>query len=301
MIFALIALFALTKAEIIDRFQAPPVTQLDGLIQVYGDCPADMRREYQLPIAAFTRDICQKLYAAENLRPIKFAQPGIIVKIGDVRTNLTNVVVRTAVYDEGGLYTRILLPSPAGADLDCFRREVVKAFVRAVKGENVGDDAEAARIYRRIDPLERARDLAAEVRDWRERGIYTEGRTDEDYLKLMRGIHAPGHASAEDVATFASRLYLYPLAYDAPFGGKFSACSFRDAVALAAEDPQVRYAAYLKRSEVMAYGGGHGDRMTSAAAAYGVFLFELARHQLQAEELLKLLDDADMKLKGVLE
>lgn len=300
MIFALIALFALTKAEIIDRFQAPPVTQLDGLVQVYGDCPADMRREYQLPIAAFTRDICQKLYTSENLRPVKFARPGIVVKIGDVRTNLTNVVVRTAVYDDGGLYTRIRIPSPSGADLDCFRREVVKAFCRAVKGESV-DDETAQKLYRRIDPLERARDLAAEVRDWRERGVYTEGRTDEDYLKLMRGIHSPGHASAEDVTTFASRLFLYPLAYDAPFCGKFSACSFREAVTLAAEDPQIRYAAYLKRGEIMAYGGGRGDRMTSAAAAYGVFLFELARCQLKAEELLKLLDDADMKLKGVLE
>ena len=41
---ATILLAALTKAEIIDRFRAAPVTQLDGLVQVYGDCPADMRR-----------------------------------------------------------------------------------------------------------------------------------------------------------------------------------------------------------------------------------------------------------------
>ena len=63
---ATILLAALTKAEIIDRFRAAPVTQLDGLVQVYGDCPADMRRDFQLPVASFTSGICRKLYAAEN-------------------------------------------------------------------------------------------------------------------------------------------------------------------------------------------------------------------------------------------
>ena len=59
-------LVALTRAEIIDRFKAAPVTQLDGLVQVYGDCPADMRRDFQLPVASFASGICRKLYAAEN-------------------------------------------------------------------------------------------------------------------------------------------------------------------------------------------------------------------------------------------
>ena len=54
---ATILLAALTKAEIIDRFRAAPVTQLDGLVQVYGDCPADMRRDFQLPVASFTSGI----------------------------------------------------------------------------------------------------------------------------------------------------------------------------------------------------------------------------------------------------
>lgn len=300
MILAALVLAVLTKAEIIDRFQAPPVTQLDGLIQVYADCPADMRRDYQLPIAAFTRDICQKLYTAENLRPIKFAQPGILVKIGDVRTNQTTVIARPTTREDGRLVTRLLIPSPSGADLDIFRLEVIKAFYRAVKGEEV-DAAAARRLYRKAFPLDRAADLAEDVRAWREEGVYTEGRTDEDYLKLLRGIHAPGRAAPIDVQTFSSRLFLYPLAYDTPFCGKYSACTFREAIALAAQDPQIRYVAYLKRSEIMAYGGGHGDRMTAAVAAYGVFLFELARNKLSADELVKLLDDADEKLKGVLE
>ena len=99
---ASILVLALTRAEIIDRFRAAPVTQLDGLVQVYGDCPADMRREFQLPIASFVSGICRKLYAADNRRPVKFGEPGIIVRIGDVRTNiaehLTNPICERNCY-----------------------------------------------------------------------------------------------------------------------------------------------------------------------------------------------------------
>ena len=88
---ASILVLALTRAELLDRLKAPPVTQLDGLVQVYGDCPADMRREYQLPIASYVSDICRRLYAADNMRPQKFTDPGIVVRIGDVRTNIAGV------------------------------------------------------------------------------------------------------------------------------------------------------------------------------------------------------------------
>ena len=37
--FAAILLFALTRAEIIERLKAPPITDMDGLVQVYADCP----------------------------------------------------------------------------------------------------------------------------------------------------------------------------------------------------------------------------------------------------------------------
>ena len=41
--------------------------------------------------------------------------------------------------------------------------------------------------------------------------------------------------------------------------------------------------------------------MNDAVKAYVKFLAELAKLKLPEEELLKLLDDADAKLKGVLE
>ena len=94
-------MLALTRAELLDRLKAPPVTQLDGLVQVYGDCPADMRREYQLPIASYVSDICRRLYAADNKRPQKFTDPGIVVRIGDVRTNIAEVVSRPAKRTDG--------------------------------------------------------------------------------------------------------------------------------------------------------------------------------------------------------
>ena len=297
---ATILLAALTKAEIIDRFRAAPVTQLDGLVQVYGDCPADMRRDFQLPVASFTSGICRKLYAAENKKPVKFREAGIIVRIGDVRTNLTDVIARPATRDGGEKFTRIYLPSPSGADLGKFRHEVARAFYRAVDGEDL-DDASVTKKLRESDPVTRVEDIQAEVAAWRERGEYAAGKTDEDYLKLMRGVHLPGVATKDDVMTFASRLFLYPELYAAPFCGKYRSCSFREAISLAGKDPAVRFAAYVKVQPLMLFGQGHGDKMNAAVEAYAKFLTELARFKLSGEELGKLLDDADAKLKGVLE
>jgi hypothetical protein len=276
------------------------VTQLDGLVQVYGDCPADMRRDFQLPVASFASDVCRKLYAAERKKQLKFADPGIIVRIGDVRTNITDVIVRPATRAGGAKFTRIYLPSPSGADLVKFRREVARAFYRAVDGVDL-DDADVTKKLRESDPVTRVEDLQSEVAAWRERGEYAEGKTDEDYLKLLRGVHLPGVATKADVTTFASRLYLYPELYAVPFCGKYAACSFREAVLLAKEDPLVRLAAYQKIQSLMLFGSGHGDKMNDAVAAYAKFLAELARFTLTGEELTRLLDDADAKLKGVLE
>jgi len=297
---AAIALFALTRAEIIDRFRAAPVTQLDGLVQVYGDCPADMRRDYQLPVASFASDVCRKLYAAERKKPAKFREAGIVVRIGDVRTNVADVVVRPATRDGGAKFTRIYLPSPSGADIGKFRREVVRAFYRAVDGVDL-DDAGVTRKLREADPVTRVEDIQSEVAAWRERGEYAAGRTDDDYLKMLRGVHLPGAATKADVLTFASRLYLYPSAFCDPFCGRWACCSFRDAIALAGEDPAVRYAACLKIQPLLLFGAGHGERMNAAVAAYAKFLTELGRFKVPREELERMLDDADAKLKGVLE
>ena len=291
---------ALTRAEIIDRFNAAPVTQLDGLVQVYGDCPADMRRDFQLPVASFASGICRKLYAAEHKKPLKFADPGIIVRIGDVRTNITDVIARPATRDGGVKFTRIYLPSPAGADLGKFRHEVARAFYRAVDGVDL-DDASVTKKLRESDPVTRVEDIQSEVAAWRERGEYAAGKTDEDYLKLLRGVHLPGVATKADVTTFASRLFLYPEHYSASFCGKYAACSFRDAIALARKDPTIRFAAYQKIQPLMLFGSGHGDKMNAAVEAYAKFLAELAVLKRTDEELAKLLDDADAKLKGVIE
>ena len=300
MLLAAVLMLALTRAEIIDRFRAAPVTQLEGLVQVYGDCPADMRRDFQLPVASFVSDICRRLYTLENRRPEKFGDPGIVVRIGDVRTNLTDVVVRPAEREDGSKFTRLLLPSPSGADLKRLRLEVVRAFYRALDGADLSD-AEVDRKLREADPETRVQDIQDEVAAWRERGVYSEGRTDDDYLKLLRGVHLPGTATRVDVLTFASRLYLYPQFYADPFGGRYAGCSFREAIALAREDASVRYAACLKIQPLMLFGSGHGDKMNAAVEAYAKFLAELGRFKLSEAELNRMLDEADAKLKGVLE
>jgi len=293
-------MLALTRAEIIDRIKAPPVTQVDGLVQVFGDCPADMRREFQLPIASFVSDICRKLYAADNKRPVKFSEPGIIVRVGDVRTNIAEVVSRPATREGGAKFTRIYIPSPGGADLRLLRNEVVRAFCRAVEGVDL-DDSAVVRRFRMADPMTRMEDVQADVAAWRERGEYTEGRTDDDYLKLLRGVHMPGVATESDVLTFASRLYLYPACYGYPFCGKYTSCPFREAIALAKDDPFVRLAALEKMPQLTLFGQGHGEKMNDAVATYVRFLVELARCAMSEKELSGLLDEADRKLKGVLE
>jgi hypothetical protein len=296
---ASLLLFALTRAEIIDRFNAAPVTRLSGLVQVHGNCPADMRREFQLPIASFATGVCRKLYEVEKMQPVKFAEPGIIIRIGDVREKLTNVVVSVNRREGGGGFTRIRIPSPSGADLDLFRTEIVKAFHWAVKNERI-DAEEALRRMRLADPQTKAAGIAADIASWRE-GRYREGMDDEAYLKMLRTVHTPGTASRQDVLTFASRLFLYPADYAHPFCGLYTSLPFREAALMAAKDPAIRFAAYMKTGEIALYGGGRGLKMDSASLAYQNFLRELARYKLPQEELLKLLDDAESKLKGVID
>ena len=127
-ILASVLLFALTRAEIIDRFNAAPVTQLDGLVRVYGNCPVDMRREYQMPVATFASGICRKLYSVGNRKRKRFSEPGIVISLGDARTNIADVVSRPLVRADGTKFTRIMVPSPGGADVGRLRIEVVRAF-----------------------------------------------------------------------------------------------------------------------------------------------------------------------------
>ena len=295
---AAILLATLTRAEIIERMKAYPVTKLDGLVQVIADCPSDMRKEYQTPIAGFVADVCTTLYRARNERPKRFPDPGIVVYLGEVRTNRTDLVVRQKTRADGTRFTRIYLPAPGYADLTALRRETAKAFSLAVRGETL-DDATADRMLRDADPELRANDAYDELDRWL-KGETVEG-DDERMIKQSRRILKPGIARQSDVLRFASRLFLYPEIYSAPFCGKYTSCTFREAIGYAQQDARIRFLAFAKSPEIALFGGGHGEALNVAAVLYSDFLRELAAYRKSPEELRRLLDDAEEKLNVALE
>jgi hypothetical protein len=265
--------------------RAPVVTQAEGLIQVFAGCPEDMRREYQMPIASFASETVKILYRGLAMRPVRFPKSQIVIHVGSVRTNLTEVV---AVPD--GTRTRIYVKAPGYADIGRLRTEIVKAFYRAVKGEELGDEA-ANRAFRRSQPELRIADEREELERW----IAGEGGDDERNLALMRRILKPGEASKRDVLVFASRLFLYPETFDRRFCGRYDALSFKEAIAFSGEDAAVRLAARRKADEIIVFGGGRGEELSAAAAAYREFLLALVRGE-EKEKLEELLDAADVKL-----
>lgn len=279
--------------------KAPPITKVSGLVEVVATCPADLRREFQMPIATYVSDICTKLYSGLGEKAVRFEEPGIVVYLGDVRTNRTDIIVRPGVRSGGAKYTRLTLPAPAFTDLDQLRRETVKAFYVAVKGKTL-DDTEADRMFREADPELRIDDAYRSIARWR-RGRYEDGHDDEYYLKLSRSVLQPGVARTADVLRFASRLYFYPDAYAAPFAGTSTCCSFREAIALAKKDIRIRLFAYSKYPLIIVYGGGHGEDLQAAATAYAEFLRELAAYEKSEAELGRLLDAAEAKLNAAME
>jgi len=287
---------ALTRAEIIDRFRAVPVVKVDGLVQVVADCPADMRREYQLPVAGMVADICRSLYSAEMSKPKRFAEPGIVVHVGNVRTNMTNVVSRACARDDGWKYTRIYLPAPGYADQRALTLATARAYFLSVHGEEV-DDKKALHALMSSSPELRAAESCGRLVDWSGRGIYVDGMDDEDYLKLSRKVLLPGRLTKHELNEFASRLYLYPLAYDAPFAGKYMSVDFETAVRLREKDPAIRLVALIKSKQILIFGAGRGEELQAAADAYAEFLTELAREEKTDGELLALLETANGKLR----
>ncbi len=299
MTFLAVILFAtLTRAEIIERMRAVPVVKENGLVQVVADCPADMRKEFQSPIASFVADICATLYRARRVPAKKFAEPGIVVYVGDVRTNRADVIVRLRTRADGSKYTRIYLPAPAFADVAALRRESVKAFYRAVTGESL-DDAAADAALRAADPELRAADAYAELTRWQKGARVRED--DEHYIRLSRKVLRPGVAYPSDVLRFASRLQIYPEAYSAPFCGRYASCTFREAIDLAREDARIRFLALAKSPQVVLFGGGRGEALSNAAVRYSEFLRELAAYRKTPEELREMLADADEKLNVAME
>ena len=296
MVLSAILLLALSRAEIIARFKAPVITQADGLVQVHADCPEDMRKEYQTPVARFAADTVQTLYQGLAKKPIRFPQAGIVIHVGDVRTNLTEVTAQAST-NENRVVTRIVLKAPGTADLERFRTEIVKAFYRSVEKREISDD-EAVVAYRHSVPELRIFDERMELEDW----LAGHGtKDDEEGLRLMRKIFKPGESSPRDVLTFASRLYLYPPQHDLRFLGRFDRLSFSEALRFGRIDPIVRLVAYQRALDLPVMGGGRSPELTAAANAYRDFLFGLAKGEKDEKELKALLDDADEKLNVAFE
>lgn len=288
----------LTRAELLERMRTPPMTRSQGLVQVFANCPADMREEFQAPVARFVSKVCADLYSSTTNAPVKFASPGIAVIIGDGRTNDASVVSKVYVRDDGSRFTRIFLPSPGYSDIDRFRSEIAEAFVRAVEKREADKDRLNA-ILRDLDPKKRVDHKYEEIERWI-RGEKTES-DDEEIIKLMRSVLQPGVARQSDVLRFASRLYLHSPYFNYPLAGKYRTCTFRQAVEIMKTDPTVRFVAFKKAPLMVAYGGGRGEALTMAAQAYCDFLFELGKAKKTEEELLDMLEDADIKLNVAFE
>lgn len=307
MILSAILMLALTRAEIVERFKAPAITKVNGLVQVVADCPQDMRRDFQMPVADFAADVCRKLEALEKMKSPRFAEPGIIVYIGEERTNRNDVVVKARKRRSGELFTRIYLPAPAFTDVERFRLEVAKAFYRCAATKELDDEGAREAIIA-SDPQLKIDDEYARLAEWfagqGPNGIFLESgasKVDEEYLKLSRTVIQPGVARVEDVLRFASRLRLYPKSFDAPIAGRYRDCSFADAIKLVDIDPRIRLMAYDKAPLVVAYGGGRSEELTAAATAYSEFLLDLVRLKKSKDELKAQLDAADTLLNIALE
>lgn len=297
-------LLALTRAEIIARMHAPVVTQAEGLVRVYANCPEDMREEFQSPVARFAADTVGTMYHALKMRPVRFRQPGIVLHLGDVRTNVVDALKVAVATNDAQVVTRIYVKSPGHVHLGALRYEIIRAFYRSVKGGEISMD-EALRLYRGADPRLRVIDGRQRLQDWLLKGRHVPGpgaeADDEEHLKLLRRVIDPGHASRLDVIIFASRLYLYPSAYDSPFAGRYRLLGFRDAVRCLKTDPRIRLAAFAKAGAIVALGGGRGEAMLRAAQLYSEFLIALAEGEKSEDELLDILEKADIELNVAFE
>jgi len=289
-------MLALTRAEIVQRMRTPVVTQADGLVRVFANCPEDMCREYQSPVARCAADTVSLLYRGLKMKPIRFESPQIIVHLGDVRTNVTSVVARVTTNDNE-IVTRIYLKSPGGANLEQFKTEIVRAFYRSVRKIELSEDA-ARQAMNEADPdyhvaIRRAKIEAWLAGDRSARGAVDDESWDEEHLTLMRKVLKVGVSSPRDVQTFASRLYFYPPLFSEPFEGGRTVLSFSEAIDLVGRDERLRDLAQRKAVEIAAFGGGRSEELGVASAAYVVFLTELSKEEPDIENLKTILLNAD--------
>lgn len=293
-----LVLAVLSRADLVERFRAAPVLKCDGLVEVSGMCPVEIRREFQLPVAGKAASICKKLYDVLKIKQRKFSRPSIVIFLGSQYS--TNTLVKSSFQkrSDGTKYTAISLPSPAYADMAAFEREITRGFLASL--DKNATDEEVEKVLRLADPEKRLDDEYAEIAAWREKGIYKDGKTDEDYLKLMRRVKNPGFAREEEVLDFSSRLLLYPPQFAMPFCEKYQALTFGEAINLAEFDVKIRYAAWAKSSELLVFGAGRGEKFTDMVKSYGEFLRALASYTISKKELAIMLEKAESKLHEVL-
>ena len=299
MFFSILLAVALSRADLIERMNAQSVIKNDGLVEVSGMCSPDVRREFQLPVAASASKICDVLYSELKINRRKFKAAPIHISFGENSAADTNVSVRIFFRADGSICTRLRLSSPGFADMELFRREVSRAFLAAMGNRRVSD-GELKEALMRADPIKRHDEEYAALKLWATDGVYRNGWDDEEYLKRLRRVKEPGKARYEDVLHFASRLHLYPAHYGEPFCGKYSSCTFKDAIKYAKIDINVRKAALAKSTEVVVFGGGRGERLSEAARVYSQFLIALASGKVKEETLFALLSYADEKLNEVM-
>ncbi len=123
--------------------------------------------------------------------------------------------------------------------------------------------------------------------------------SDERLARLTRAVLSPGRATSWDLKVFTSRLLLYPAEFDKNIGANGTSCTFREAIALAAENSTVREAAARKAREMLFCAIGRGSALAAVAEAYRLFLTGLARGD-SPDELGRLLDDAETQLQEIL-
>ena len=287
---ATVLLLALSRAELVERFKAPVLTQAEGLVKVYANCSVDVRREYQAPVARFAGETVTALARAAQRPLVRVTRPSLVLHLGDVRTNRTDVLVRVAT-NGGHVVTRLFLPNPAQTDLGALRTEIVRAYFRAAARRELSP-AEAREAYRQTDPGYRLSGERQRLADWLDRA---DGDDDEGFRRLYR-VSRPGRLSRIEARVFASRLWLYPGTFDRPFCGRFESLAFREAIACAKRDPFVRLAALDKANELPVFGGGRGEGLQAAATAYRAFLLALAGGTTSEDALKDLLEAAETKL-----
>ncbi len=161
-----------------------------------------------------------------------------------------------------------------------------KLFRKALEGLAAGRAYEGARL---------AADLTGETDpDEQDRA------SDERLARLTRAVLSPGRASRWDLKVFLSRLLLYPAEFDKNIGAKGTSCTFREAIALAADHPALREAAARKAREMPFCAIGRGPALAEASEAYRLFLTGLARGDAP-DELGRLLDEAEAQMQEILD